>query len=236
MEPLTKRTQFFDGLAAGIPVALGYIPIAITFGLLARGANLPFYIPILMSLLVFAGASQFIGVNLLVLGVSHGEIILTTFILNLRHFLMTAAISQKIPGTVTKSWRALLAFGITDETFTIAAMRKENVLSRYFILGLNVIAFAAWNLGTWIGLLFSSGLPVVLQSAMGIALYAMFIGLLIPSCKHSRPALVVALLAATAHSLIRWLPITAGITGGWGIILATLVSAGFGAYFFTGDE
>jgi 4-azaleucine resistance transporter AzlC len=236
MNTQSNRTYFAEGLTAGIPVALGYIPIAVTFGLLAQNADLPFYIPVLMSFFIFAGASQFIGVNLLVLGVSHGEIIVTTFILNFRHFLMTAAISQKIPDSVSKAWRAVLAFGVTDETFTIAALRQEATLSRYFVLGLNTIAFAAWNAGTWIGLFFSNSLPAVLQSSMGIALYAMFIGLLIPSCKKSRPALVVALLAAIIHSLIRWLPVTAGISGGWGIIFATLISAGIGAYFFAEEN
>ena len=232
----TKRSEFIKGMTAGIPVALGYIPIAVTFGLLASSADLPFYIPALMSLMVFAGASQFIAVNLLAIGVSHSEIILTTFIINLRHFLMTASISQKIPAALSKPWRALLAFGITDETFTIAALRKESSLSPYFILGLNTIAFTAWNAGTWVGFLFSSGLPDILQSSMGIALYAMFIGLLIPSCKHSKPALIVALLAAFSHSLIRWLPATQDISGGWSIILATLISAGAGAYIFRGEQ
>lgn len=233
MNTESNRTQFIQGVTAGIPVALGYIPIAITFGLLARSADLPFYIPVLMSGFVFAGASQFMAVNLLALGVSHGEIVFTTLIVNFRHFLMTAAISQKIPECVSKAWRAVLAFGITDETFTVAALRREAVLSPYFVLGLNTIAFFAWNAGTWIGLFFSNGLPPVLQSSMGIALYAMFIGLLIPSCKRSRPALTVALLAAGIHTLIRWLPAAAGISGGWGIILATLISAGMGAYLFS---
>ena len=126
---------------------------------------------------------------------------------------------------------ALLAFGVTDETFTVAALRQEAKLSRYFLLGLNTVAFLAWNAGTWIGLFFAAGLPAVLQASMGIALYAMFIGLLVPSCKRSKPVLAVALLAAVLHSLLRWLPETA-VGGGWGIILATLVSAGCGAYFF----
>lgn len=226
------RNQFIAGLTAGIPVALGYVPIAVAFGLLARAAALPFYIPALMSLFVFAGASQFIAVNLLTLGVSYGEIIATTLILNFRHFLMTAAISQKLPASVSKPWRALLAFGITDETFTVAALRPEVALSRYFLLGLNTIAFAAWNAGTWIGLFFAAGLPAVVQASMGIALYAMFIGLLIPSCKRSRRVLIVSLLAALLHAVLRWLPAAAAVGGGWGLILATLVSAGCGAYFF----
>lgn len=232
----TDRNSFVEGAKAGIPVAIGYIPIAIAFGLLARSAGVPYYVPVLMSLLVFAGASQFIAVNLLVLGVSQGEIIITTFILNLRHFLMTATLSQKIADTVPTVWRAVLAFGVTDETFTIAALRQEASLPRCFVLGLNSIAFAAWNIGTWIGLFFSGGLPAVLQSSMGIALYAMFIGLLIPSLKRSRPALTVALLAAVVHSLLRWLPFTAGLSDGWGIILATLCSAGVGACLFAEEE
>src|SRR5690349_9628755 len=115
MNYLIKQSDFLMGMKVGVPVAVGYIPIAIAFGLLAKTAEVPNQITILMSFLIYAGASQFIGVNLLVLGASYSEIILTTFILNLRHFLMTAALAQKVNADVSKTWRSLLAFGITDE-------------------------------------------------------------------------------------------------------------------------
>jgi 4-azaleucine resistance transporter AzlC len=236
MKHAEEKKEFLDGVKAGIPVAIGYIPIAVAFGLLARSLAIPNQITILMSLLIFAGASQFIGINLLVLGASYSEIIITTFILNLRHFLMTAALSQKMEGEESKKWRALLAFGVTDETFTIGILRSDNKLSKYFILGLNAIAYFSWNIGTWIGLFLASSLPDVLKASMGIALYAMFIGLLVPNIRKSRTVLVVSCMAIAINSLFSWLPILAGVSNGWGIIVATVTSAAIGTYLYPEEE
>ncbi|MDD4600117.1 hypothetical protein SDC9_20939 [bioreactor metagenome] len=229
-------TSFTAGLKAGIPIAIGYIPIAIAFGLLAKASGAPDYLGLLMSLLIFAGASQFVGINLLSLGTAFSEIVLTTFILNLRHFLMCAAISQRIEKTTSKRWMALLAFGITDETFTVAALQEQEKLSKHFILGLNVMAFAAWNAGTWGGVFLAAGLPESLKISMGIALYVMFIGLLIPSMKKSRSVLVVALLAMGLHALLQWLPLLSGLSTGWKIIIATMFSATTGAILFKEED
>jgi 4-azaleucine resistance transporter AzlC len=224
-----------EGVRAGLPIAVGYIPIAIAFGLLAKSSGLPNYISVLMSLLIFAGASQFVGANLLALGTAYGEILLTTFILNLRHFLMTASLSQRLRQT-TSGWRALLAFGITDETFTVAALRKERKLEKGFLLGLNLTAFASWNAGTWVGVFLATGLPPSLQASMGIALYAMFIGLLIPSVRSSRAVFVVALAAVSVHSMLHWLPWFDGLSTGWSIIIATIMAAALGAVVFPEEK
>ncbi|HBX23048.1 MAG TPA: branched-chain amino acid ABC transporter permease [Desulfotomaculum sp.] len=223
---------FYHGVTAGLPVALGYIPIAITFGLLANAAGVPNHVSIMMSLLVFAGASQFVGVSLLAAGVTHWEIVLTTFILNLRHFLMTASVSQRIRQGTSKKTLALTAFGVTDETFTVASLRREPELSPAFVLGLNMVAFSAWNIGTWIGVFLGAGLPASLQASMGIALYAMFIGLLIPSMRDSRAVLLISLLAAGIHSLLQWLPPLHGLSTGWTIIITTVLAATAGALFY----
>lgn len=223
---------FLKGMAAGLPVALGYIPIAVTFGLLANAAGIPNHVSIMMSLLVFAGASQFVGVSLLAAGVTHWEIVLTTFILNLRHFLMTASISQRISRGTPKKTLALASFGVTDETFTVASLRREAELSPSFMLGLNLAAFGAWNIGTWIGVFLGAGLPASLQASMGIALYAMFIGLLVPSMRVSRAVLVISLLAAGIHSLLHWLPPLQGLSTGWSIIITTVLAAAAGALLF----
>ncbi len=227
-----KKEEFLAGIKVGVPVAVGYIPIAVAFGLLARSFAIPNQITILMSFLIYAGASQFIGVNLLVLGASYSEIIITTFILNLRHFLMTAALSQRIGEEVSRKWRALLAFGVTDETFTVGALQRDNKMSKYFILGLNTIAFFSWNVGTWIGLFFAPSLPNVVKVSMGIALYAMFIGLLVPNIRKARPVLLISCIAIAINSLFYWLPIFAEISKGWGIIAATIVSAAIGALIY----
>lgn len=236
MNQVSEKENFFQGVKAALPIAIGYIPIAIAFGILAQSAGIPSLVSILMSLLIYAGASQFIGINLLVLGASWWEVVVTTFILNLRHFLMTAALSQRLDEQAARKWRMLLSFGVTDETFCVSSLQSSGTLPRYFLLGLNTVAFASWNIGTWLGLFGAGGLPDTVKSSMGIALYVMFIGLLIPQIKKSKAALVVSLLAIIINSLINWLPLGGVISNGWGIIIATVGSAAVGAKLFTREE
>lgn len=227
---VTNRDAFRSGMRAGIPVAVGYIPIAIAFGLLAKSSDMPNIITLAMSLFIFAGASQFIGVQLIMAGSMYWEIVLTTFILNLRHFLMSASLSQRIE-TTSNRFLAAIAFGVTDETFSVASTREEAERG-HFVLGLNFIAFFAWNVGTWIGVFLAFGLPQSVQASMGIALYAMFIGLLIPSLTR-KPVIIVATIAVFTQAFLYWvvapfIPLSSGLS----IILATIVAAGAGALLY----
>lgn len=233
---MKKDLAFIEGLKAGIPIAVGYLPIAIAFGLMAKAAGIPNYAGILMSLILYAGASQFVGVSLLTLGAASWEIVLTTFILNLRHFLMSASLSQNIETNAKKALLPLVAFGITDETFTVASFEAKDKLKVSYLLGLNIIAYSAWNAGTWCGLFLASSLPQSLQDSMGIALYAMFIGLLIPSAAKSKPVFIIALSAAVIHTLIKYLPIFSFLSTGWSIIISTVIAAAIGTYLYPQEE
>ncbi|OCL26526.1 branched-chain amino acid ABC transporter permease [Orenia metallireducens] len=229
-----NKSPFFSGIKAGIPIAIGYIPIAIAFGLLAKSNNIPNHISIAMSLIVFAGASQFIAVNLLSLITGYPEIIMTTFIINLRHFLMTASLSQKLRDDLSKKSLLLLSFGVTDETFAMASLHKGK-LEGNFMLGLNLIAYLAWTGGTAVGVFLGAGLPAIIQSSMGIALYVMFIGLLIPSVKKSNPLLIVAFIALGISSILYYFPIFEGFSAGWTIIITTIIASIIGAILFPED-
>lgn len=229
------RLTLKDGLKGGIPIAAGYIPIAIAFGVLARSEGIPNQITALMSLVVFAGASQFMGVGLMASGVMPWEIVTTTFIVNLRHLLMSASLSRRIEPGRLAGWMPLLAFGVTDETFSVASFRKEDQVSPDYVLGLNLIAFSAWNAGTWAGIFVARGLPELVRSSMGIALYAMFIGLVIPAMGKSKAVLAVSLTAATVHCLLGWVPLFSGLSQGWGIIISTLAAAAAGSVLFPGE-
>jgi 4-azaleucine resistance transporter AzlC len=225
-EPRTpSKPGWHAGLQAAVPIAVGYLPIAVTFGLLARAAGIPDIMAILMSILVFAGASQFISVNLLMLGTNPWEIVLTTFILNSRHFLMSAALSQRIAAGTSRRWLPVVGFGITDETFTVASLRQEKELSPNFLLALNFLSYFSWLAGTGVGVFLAGGLPATLQASMGIALFALFIGLLVPSIRASRQVLVVVAVAAGIHSLLYYTPALHTISAGWKIILATIGAA-----------
>ena len=213
-------SEFKKGIQAGISIGIGYFPIALTFGLLAKTSGLSIYETVLMSLIVFAGASQYISLSLIAYGTGIFEIILTTFIVNIRHFLMSATLNEKSEEDHLIN-KLFYSFGITDETFSVAATREEKVSSG-FMLGLNSVAYASWVVCSGIGHLIGASLPQTLQESMGVALYAMFIGLLVPSMKKSAKVIFLAVLGAIFNSIF-----TIGhiMAQGWAIVTATLLSA-----------
>ncbi|MGE5449894.1 MAG: AzlC family ABC transporter permease [Methanomassiliicoccales archaeon] len=224
---LKTTLSWQQGVIAALPIAAGYIPIAIAFGLTANAAQVPLVIAQGMSLMVFAGASQFMAIQMIMAGAGSIQIIMATFILNLRHLLMSASLAERIEAKTSLGKRALIAFGITDESFAVATLRPEQ-LSTGFVISVNLVAFIAWNLGTAVGLLVASGLPEAVRQSLGIALYAMFIGLLIPAGMKWRPGLVIAGLAAVINSFFLWIPVLKELGTSWGIIIATIMAAGLG--------
>jgi 4-azaleucine resistance transporter AzlC len=231
-----NKKKFYEGLRLGLPIAIGYIPIAITFGLIIQSSEISISAGMLMSLIVFAGASQFIGANLMIVGAASLEIVITTFILNFRHFLMSSSLAQKVKPNTSKKFLSLIAFGITDESFAVASLQEEEVLDPYKIFGLNLIAYLSWNLGTWIGLFAGSTLPSQLKSSLGIALYVMFIGLLIPSLKKGKTVIIVSILSMVINSFMYWMPMLSRLSVGWRIIIATILSAFIGTFISSGED
>ncbi|AEE92689.1 AzlC family protein [Tepidanaerobacter acetatoxydans Re1] len=229
------KDDFYKGLKHGIPIALGYIPVSFTFGLMAVKGGIPVAAAILISMTNLTSAGQFAGMNLIIEGASLIEIALTTFIVNLRYMLMSISLSQKLSNKITDFKKYILAFGITDEIFAISAVQPGELTSSY-MAGLITIPYIGWALGTAMGALTSSLLPSTLQSAMGIALYCMFIAIVVPAAKESKAALVVALTAITISSAFTWIPYINSLSTGWVIIIATIVASSIGAVIFPREE
>ncbi|NKE05671.1 AzlC family ABC transporter permease [Bacillus selenatarsenatis] len=196
------------------------MPIALTFGLIAKTTGLALGETVMMSLLVFAGAAQYISLSLLAQGIGIFEIILTTFIVNIRHFLMSASLNEKAEED-TVGARMGYSFGITDETFSVAATREGSVNAGY-MFGLNLTAYSSWVVFSGLGYLVGAGLPQTLQESMSVALYAMFVGLLVPSMKTNVKVIYLAALAAAFNSIFTMAEL---MSTGWAIVLATLLSA-----------
>mgnify|MGYP002732889240 CR=1 FL=1 len=215
-----KTSDFISGLRAGVSIAIGYFPVAVTFGLLSKSSGLSLAETFSMSLIVYAGAAQYIALNLLSLGIGIAEIILATFILNSRHFLMSASIQAR--AAKEPLWKKLIyAFGITDETFSVASM-KSGKITAGFMFGLGGIAYVSWLLSTLLGYLFGASLPDVLKESMGIALYAMFIALLMPALSKSRKILTLALSGAGLNFLFTYFEF---LTTGWSLIVSALLAS-----------
>lgn len=216
-----EKNQFVSGLQAGLSIAIGYFPVALTFGLLAKTAGLSMIEATAMSMFVYAGAAQYISLSLITAAVDPLLIILNTFIVNIRHFLMTASLNEKMQ-PAPKWVKAIYSFGITDESFSVLATSREGKISTPFAFGVALIAYGSWVIFTAVGHVLGANLPLFLQAAMSIALYAMFVGLLVPSMKGNRKVVMLAGLAAVIHCFFYF---TGLLSTGWAILAATLLSS-----------
>lgn len=219
------RDSYASGMKAAVPVALGYVPIAVAFGVFAVTLGIPGVGVIMMSVIVFAGASQFIGVSLLAAGAAGWEIVLTTFFINIRHMMMSMVLSQRIDERAGKLQLALAAFGVTDESFGVSTAGETSVLSVKYMYGLNFTAYLSWVLGTGVGVFVADIVPPSIQECMGIALYAMFIGLIMPSLKLKPDGRIAAVISAAVSGVFYWMPGLAQIPAGWRIIVAATAGA-----------
>ena len=215
-----ETSEFKKGLQAGITIGIGYFPIALTFGLLAKTSGLSIYETVLMSIIVFAGASQYISLSLIAYGTGIFEIILTTFIVNIRHFLMSTTLTEKCEEDHLLN-KLIYSFGITDETFSVVAT-KEGTATTGFMFGVISVSYSSWVVFSGVGHLIGASLPQTLQESMSVALYAMFIGLLVPSMKKSVKVVFLAALGAVFNSIFT---INQLMAQGWAIVTATLLSA-----------
>ncbi len=215
-----------EGFLAGFPVFIGYFPVAVAFGILAKTTGLSTGDSLAFSVMVFAGASQFMVLNLLGTGAAFSGIILATFLLNLRHSLMSASLAAKIT-IPEKRWLPLIAFGVTDETFAVAATYPRT-LGVPFLLAMEGTAYLGWVSGTLAGYLAGGVLPASLQEGMGIGLYALFVAILIPGFKKSGLIFALTLGAGLIHTLLNWLNLW---PTSWNLVTAIMLSSLLGAWF-----
>ncbi len=205
MDTVTKGSRTAEALKAVWPICLGYVPIGMAFGVLARKAGLtPFEIA-LMSVLVFAGSSQFIAVSMISAGAAAGEIILTAFVVNLRHLLMSSSLAVFL-GKEKRTKISLLAYGVTDESFAVNIARfRQGDWDADRCLIVNQVANFAWIVSTVIG---GYGGQFIPERAFGIdyALIAMFICLLIFQLRGRKYVITAIIAGAAALVLSMILP------------------------------
>lgn len=225
------KNDFQYGLKRGYPIALGYLPVSFTFGLMAVSGGLPVWLTVFISMSNLTSAGQFAGTNLIFNGAGYLEIALTTFIINIRYMLMSLSLTQRLDPKMKLSGRLLIAFGITDETFSVASM-EQGRLSFSYLIGLIIGPFFGWSIGTMAGALVCSALPEALGNAMGIALYSMFIAIIIPPATKSRPITFIILISVSVVMILKYVPLFQSVSSGFRVIIATLLGAGLGAILF----
>lgn len=226
---------FHRGLRHGLPIALGYVSVAFTFGMMAVGDGLTAVQAVLISLLNVTSAGQFAGLSLMTGGGSLLEMGLTQLVINLRYALMSMSLSQKLNETMTTPRRMLAAFVNTDEVFAVASGRPGKV-GRNYLYGLILLPYLGWALGTLLGAAAGTLLPAAVRSALGVAIYGMFLAIIVPPAKKQKPARVVVIASVCLSLCLRYLPILNRISGGFAVILCAVAASALGAALYPVKE
>lgn len=237
--------DFLQGVKQSLPIVLGYFSVAISYGVIALQTGISLWHTLSMSLLIYAGASQFMAVSMIGLGASAMELVLATLVLNFRYFVLSFSLMSRLT-TISQRWKAILSYWLTDETFTVSALKADETeespseengakkgLSHAYLAGLFITPYLFWNLGTLSGALLSTFIPPSIGDSMTIALYAMFIGLLVPALGKGWGIAAIALAGALICSA---LVLLLDINSGWGIVLATCLASIPGIFLFKEEE
>lgn len=210
------------GVKRALPIVLGYVPIGFAYGVLAGKSGMSETNTLLMSLIVFAGSAQFIAVGLFAGGTGPAAVILTTFVVNLRHMLMAASLAPYLRGW-KKRYLAFFSYELTDETFALHSSAAGKLSDcKLEAISLNVTAQVSWVFGTVLGIIASGLIGDIKPLGLDYALAAMFIGLLVGQCE-STLRVITAIFSGVIATLL--------YLAGWHqfhIIVATVVGATLG--------
>ncbi len=225
---MKERTQFGQGLKNGIPIGLGYLSVSIGIGIAAATGGLYVITALLMSMTNLTSAGQAAGISIIAAGGTLIEMAMVQLVINLRYALMGISLSQRLDAGFTTGKRLLLGAFITDEIYAVASS-KESVSTKY-MLGLAIIPYLGWAAGTLIGASAGMILPASVTTALGMALYGMFIAIVVPAMKKSRDVTLAVCIAAALSTLFRVLPFLSFISYGFAVIISSIVAAAITAY------
>ncbi|MBQ8178473.1 MAG: AzlC family ABC transporter permease [Clostridia bacterium] len=225
------KLTYKQGLKDGIPIAAGYFAVSFAFGVSVVSQGLPWFVATVMSLTNLTSAGQFAGASVIIALGTVFEILLTQVVINARYFLMSITLSQRLDEKVTLLDRFLISYGITDEIFGVAVSKKEPVTKEY-MYGLILLPVIFWTLGTLTGGLAGNFLPEIVLNSLSIALYAMFIAIVVPAGMGNKKVFVVVAIAIGLSCLFYFTPVLNTVSSGIAYIISALVASVIGAIFF----
>ncbi len=223
-----NRKEFIHGIQAGIPIGMGYLAVSFTMGITARNIGLTPLQATVMSLACHASAGQFAAMNIIASSAGFLEMAVTSLIVNLRYLLLSSSLSQKISPRTAFGHRFIMAFFVTDEIFGISSARQGYV-NPFYMYGAAAVAAPSWELGTFLGASLGSILPPSIANAMNVALYGMFLAIIIPPARKNRFIAGLVLLSMAASLFCSSVSPFSQISEGFRIIILTVIIAGLAA-------
>ena len=229
------KPEFKKGIRHGIPIALGYLSVSFAFGLQAAAMGLTVLQAVLISATNLTSAGQVAALPLITGGASLMEMALTQLTINLRYGLMGLSLGRKLDESMGTVQRLIFSFADTDEIFAVASSQPGKV-GKHYLYGLMLTPFLGWTLGTLLGAAAGTLLPAFVRSALGIAIYGMFLAIILPPAREKKPVRFVVLLAVAMSLCFRYIPGLNRVSGGFVIIICAVLAAAAGAALFPAKE
>lgn len=232
---MAAKKEFFRGIRNGLPVSAGYFAVSFSLGILMRNAGLDPLEGLVMSLVNNTSAGEAAAVGIIASGGSYLEMAVNQLVINLRYFLMSAALTVHLSKELPLSRRLVVGFDVTDEIFACLISQKKPV-SEFFAYGLAVITIPGWAAGTVLGIIFGDILPPTVVSALSVALYAMFTAVIIPPARKDRRLALLVVVSMLASLVFTLDPLFRFISEGMKIIILTLVLSAAAALIWPVEE
>lgn len=217
-----ENNKFTKGVTDGLPICFGYLAVSFAFGISAVQGGLSWLEALLISAFNLTSAGQLAGVGVIIGSGSLIEMAVTQLVINSRYSLMSVSLSQKLSDKISLLDRFLIAFGNTDEIFAVSVSNKGFVGKRY-MYGLILTPYLGWSLGTLLGAVLGNVLPQIVISSLGLAIYGMFIAIVVPVVKKEKATLLCVLGAILLSCLFRYLPLLSVIPSGFVIIICAVI-------------
>lgn len=215
---------FLKGIKDGLPICFGYLSVAFAFGIFSIGNGLSIAEAVIVSMTNVTSAGQLSAVPIIMGGGTLIELAMTQFIINLRYSLMSISLSQKFDKSIRLKDRFILAFVNTDEVFGVASAQPEK-LKRPYMYGLILTPYLGWSIGTLIGGLAGDIFPPSVTSALGVAIYGMFIAIVLIPSKKSKSTAACVLVSIALSCLFYFVPVLHRIPQGFTIIICAVAGS-----------
>ena len=218
-----NKKHFLEGLKDGIPICLGYISVSFAFGIFAVENGLSPAEALIISMCCVTSAGQLAAVPIIAGVGGLVELAVSQLVINMRYALMSISLSQKLDDSIKLPHRFAIAFVNTDEVFAVASAQKS--VNKWYMLGLQLLPWAGWALGTTLGAVAGNILPAIVTSSLGVAIYGMFIAIVVPEAKKSAPTAICVAIAVALSCAFYYVPWLQTIPSGFTVIICAVVAS-----------
>ena len=221
---MDEINSFKKGLKDGLPICIGYFSVAFAFGIFAIENGLTVFQAVIISLLNLTSAGQLAAVPIIAGGGTFLELALSQLVINSRYSLMSVSLSQKLSKRVKLPQKLLIAYGNTDEIFAVSVSNKGDVGTKY-MLGIILLPVIGWTSGTFLGGFVGNILPPMVTAALGVAIYGMFVAIVMPVAKKEKMTALCVLLAIAISCAFRYIPLLKSVPSGFTVIICAVVAS-----------